>query len=118
MVACCLNDDDPQSAIDTCKRFLLKYLRQEPHVAEHSGIDHLLVERIRSQMSWTPTEAELQDALPLISNTTVQNLAACGSTSAVIEQIQRFLAAGSTSAVLCILGHQEETLRRLGRAAS
>jgi len=56
-------------------------------------------------MSWTPTETELQDALPLISNTTVQNLAACGSTSAVLEHIQRFLGAGSTSAVLCILGH-------------
>jgi len=44
MVASGLNDDDPQSAIDTCKRFLLKYLRQEPHVAEHSRIDHVLVD--------------------------------------------------------------------------
>ena len=117
LVACSVDDDDPQSAIDACKAFFTMYLAQQPHIGQHVGIDPELLEQIRSEFTWPATPEQVRHTMRLVPDELVHRVAACGRTVEAVEQIERFLAAGATCAVLCTLGDDKEsTLRSIATA--
>lgn len=117
IVACSVNDTDPQEAIDACKAFLTLYLMQQPHIAEHCGVERELVDRLQQVAGWPATPEDIKRAMPLVSNALVQNVAACGSTDVAFAKLAAFHEAGVRCPIISTLGDKEQTLTRLATAA-
>lgn len=118
IVACSVNDDDPQEAIDACKAFLTLYLAQQPHIAEHCGVERELVDRIQERAGWPATPEAIKNAMPLVPNSLVQSVTACGSTDQVFSKLMEYHEAGVRCPVISTLGDNKEyTLTRLIEAA-
>ncbi|MDT0438780.1 MULTISPECIES: LLM class flavin-dependent oxidoreductase [Streptomyces] len=117
IVSCSVNDDDPQEAIDACKAFLTLYLAQQPHIAEHCGVERELVDRIQERAGWPATPEAIKKAMPLVPNSLVQNVTACGSTDDVFAKLMEYHEAGVRCPIISTLGDKEQTLTRLAQAA-
>ncbi|MFF5114652.1 LLM class flavin-dependent oxidoreductase [Streptosporangium sp. NPDC000509] len=117
IVACSVNDDDPQEAIDACKAFLTLYLMQQPHIAEHCGVERELVDRLQEVAGWPATPEDIKRAMPLVSNSLVQNVTACGSTSQAFDKLMSYHEAGVRCPIISTLGDKERTLTSLAMAA-
>lgn len=117
IVACSVNEDDPQEAIDACKAFLTLYLMQQPHIAAHSGVDRELVDRIQEVAGWPATPEDIKRAMPLVPNSLVQNVTACGRTEDAYEKLMDYHEAGVRCPIISTLGDKEQTLTRLADAA-
>ncbi|MER5621857.1 LLM class flavin-dependent oxidoreductase [Streptosporangium sp. NPDC002544] len=117
IVACSVNDDDPQEAIDACKAFLTLYLMQQPHIAEHCGVERELVDRLQEVAKWPATPEDIKRAMPLVPNSLVQNVTACGSTSQAFDKLMEYHEAGVRCPIISTLGDKEQTLTRLALAA-
>ncbi|MDT0442449.1 LLM class flavin-dependent oxidoreductase [Streptomyces johnsoniae] len=118
IVACSVNDDDPQEAIDACKAFLTLYLMQQPHIAEHCGVEPELVERIQATARWPATPGDVRRAMVHVPNSLVQRVTACGTTKDAYEKLLAYREAGVRCPVISTLGDKERTLRSLTGAAS
>lgn len=116
IVSCSVNDDDPQEAIDACKAFLTLYLMQQPHIAEHCGVEPELVARLKDVAGWPARPEDIKKAMPLVSNELVQRVTACGSTAEAYESLARYQAAGVRCPIISTLGDKEQTLRKLAGA--
>lgn len=117
IIACAVDDDDPRQAIDACKSFLTLYLMQQPHIAEHAGVDPAIVEKIQSIAGWPATPTELKQAMEFVPDEVVLNVAAAGSTAQVVAKIEEFHDAGVRVPVLNPLGNRKlETVASLARA--
>ncbi|WP_326829227.1 LLM class flavin-dependent oxidoreductase [Streptosporangium sp. NBC_01810] len=116
IVACSVNDDDPQEAIDACKAFLTLYLMQQPHIAEHCGVERELVDRLQEVAGWPATPEDIKRAMPLVPNSLVQNVTACGSTSQAFDKLMAYHEAGVRCPIISTLGDKEQTLTRLALA--
>lgn len=118
LIACSVDDDDPQKAIDECKYFLTQYVAQQSHITEFSGADPELIAAVKAKVGWPATSAQIKDAMSLLSNEFVQSVCACGSTSDAVDKIDEFVEAGVTEAVLTPqspgLGGLD-TIRRIGK---
>ncbi|GAA3732645.1 LLM class flavin-dependent oxidoreductase [Salinactinospora qingdaonensis] len=117
IVACSVNDDDRQEAIDACKAFLTLYLMQQPHIAEHCGVEPELVARIQEVAGWPATPEDIKRAMTLVPNSLVQNVTACGTTAEAFERLQTYHEAGVRCPIISTLGDKEQTLTRLVAAA-
>ncbi|HEY0700363.1 MAG TPA: LLM class flavin-dependent oxidoreductase [Micromonospora sp.] len=117
IVACSVNDDDPQEAIDACKAFLTLYLCQQPHIAEHCGVERELVDRLQEIAGWPATPEDIKRAMRLVPNSLVQNVTACGSTDDAYQKLMAYHEAGVRSPIISTLGDKEQTLTRLAQAA-
>ncbi|MEZ7002332.1 LLM class flavin-dependent oxidoreductase [Streptomyces sp. AD55] len=117
IVACSVDDDDPQEAIDACKAFLTLYLAQQPHIAEHCGVERELVDRIQERAGWPATPEAIKKAMPLVPNELVQNVTACGTTAQVFDKLMEYHEAGVRCPIISTLGDKEQTLTRLAQAA-
>lgn len=117
IVACSVDDKNPQDAIDACKAFLTLYLAQQPHIAEHSGVERELVDRIQEIARWPATPEQIKQAMTLVPNSLVQNVTACGSTDDAFAKLEEYRAAGVRCPIISTLGDKEQTLTRLADAA-
>ncbi|GAA4194531.1 LLM class flavin-dependent oxidoreductase [Microbispora amethystogenes] len=117
IVACSVNDKDPQEAIDACKAFLTLYLMQQPHIAEHCGVDRELVDRLQEVAGWPASPEDIKRAMPLVPNSLVQNVTACGTTSDAFDKLMAYHEAGVRCPIISTLGDKEQTLTRLAMAA-
>lgn len=117
IVSCSVNDSDPQEAIDACKAFLTLYLMQQPHIAQHCGVERELVDRIQQVAGWPATPEDIKRAMPLVSNELVQNVTACGSTDVAFAKLASYHEAGVRCPIISTLGNKEETLTRLAVAS-
>ncbi|MGW0503455.1 LLM class flavin-dependent oxidoreductase [Micromonospora sp. NPDC003241] len=117
IVSCSVNDDDPQEAIDACKAFLTLYLCQQPHIAEHCGVDRELVDRLQEIAGWPATPEDIKRAMHLVPNSLVQNVTACGTTDDAFQKLQAYQEAGVRCPIISTLGDKEQTLTRLAQAA-
>lgn len=116
IVACAVDDDDPRQAIDACKSFLTLYLMQQPHIAEHAGVDPEIVTKIQSVAGWPATPAQLREAMAFVPDEVVHSVTAAGSTAQVAEKIEEFHAAGVRVPVLSPLGDRKlETIASLAK---
>jgi 5,10-methylenetetrahydromethanopterin reductase len=117
IVSCSVNDRDPQEAIDACKAFLTLYLCQQPHIAEHCGVERELVERLQEIAGWPATPEQIKKAMTLVPNELVQRVTACGTTDQAFEKLVSYHEAGVRCPVISTLGDKEQTLTRLAEAA-
>ncbi|WP_433046235.1 LLM class flavin-dependent oxidoreductase [Dactylosporangium sp. CS-033363] len=117
IVSCSVNDADPQEAIDACKAFLTLYLCQQPHIAEHCGVERELVDRLQEIAGWPATPEDIKRAMQLVPNSLVQNVTACGSTDDAYAKLMSYHEAGVRVPIISTLGDKEQTLTRLAQAA-
>lgn len=118
IVSCSVNDRDPQEAIDACKAFLTLYLCQQPHIAEHCGVERELVDRLQEIAGWPATPEDIKRAMVLVPNELVQRVTACGTTDQAFEKLASYHEAGVRCPVISTLGDKEQTLSRLADAAN
>lgn len=104
LVAVSANDNDPQKAIDDCKEFLTQYIAQQPHITEFCGADEELVAKVKSIVQWPATKAEIREAMRFVPNELTQSVAACGTTTDVLDKIEEWFDHGCTEAVITPLG--------------
>ena len=116
IIACSVNDADPQEAIDHCKAFLTLYLMQQPHIAKHSGVEPELVEEIQKIAGWPATKEDIRRAMQLVPNSLVQNVTACGSTDDVVNKLMEYHEAGVRVPVLSTHGDHHQTLTSVTEA--
>ncbi|MFF8818718.1 MULTISPECIES: LLM class flavin-dependent oxidoreductase [Leucobacter] len=116
IIACSVNDKDPQEAIDHCKAFLTLYLMQQPHIAAHSGVEPELVEEIQKIAGWPATKEDIRRAMQLVPNELVQNVTACGSTDTVVQKLEEYREAGVRVPVLSTHGDHRTTLVNITEA--
>lgn len=118
IIACSVNDADPQEAIDHCKAFLTLYLMQQPHIAEHCGVEPELVARIQEIAGWPATKEDIRRAMQLVPNELVQNVTACGDTDTVVQKIMEYREAGLRVPVISTHGDHRQTLVNITEALS
>ncbi len=116
IVSCSVDDNDPRQAIDACKAFLTLYLMQQPHIAEHCGVEPELVDRLKQVAGWPATPDDVKRAMTLVSDELVQRVTACGSTATVIDKLEEFREAGVRCPVVSTLGDKEQTLSSIAKA--
>lgn len=116
IVSCSVDDDDPRQAIDACKHFLTLYLMQQPHIAEHCGVEPELVERLKKVAGWPATPDDVKRAMVLVSDELVQRVTACGTTSTVVEKLEEYRDVGVRCPVVSTLGNKEQTLSSIAKA--
>lgn len=116
IIACSVNDQDPQEAIDHCKAFLTLYLMQQPHIAAHSGVEPELVEKIQEIAGWPATKEDIKRAMQLVPNELVQNVTACGSTDTVVQKLLEYREAGVRVPVISTHGDHHQTLVNIAEA--
>jgi len=116
IVSCSVDDDDPRQAIDACKAFLTLYLMQQPHIAEHCGVEPELVDQIKKIAGWPATPDDVKRAMVLVSDELVHRVTACGTTSQVIEKLEEYRDAGVRCPVVSTLGDKEKTLSSIVKA--
>jgi 5,10-methylenetetrahydromethanopterin reductase len=115
IIACSVDDADPQAALDHCKAFLTLYLMQQPHIAQHCGVEPELVERIQQIAGWPAKPDDIKRAMVLVSDELVRRVSACGTTAQAAETIEAFHAAGIRVPVLNPLGKKLETVQALAK---
>lgn len=117
IVACSVDDDDPRAAVDACKAFLTLYLMQQPHIAEHCGVEPELVERIQQIAGWPARPEDIKRAMELVPDSLVRRVTACGSTAQAAEIIESYHDAGIRVPVLNPLGEGKlSTVKQLAEA--
>lgn len=117
IVACSVDDDDPDRAVDACRAFLTQYLMQQPHIAEHCGVEPELVDRIKEIAGWPATPDDVRRAMTLVPTDLVHSVSACGTTAMAFEKLEEFHDAGVELPIISTHGDKEQTLVALARAA-
>ena len=116
IVSCSVNDSNPREAIDACKAFLTLYLMQQPHIAEHCGVEPELVDRIKQVAGWPATSDDVKRAMTLVSDELVHRVTACGTTVDVVEKLEEYRSMGVRCPVVSTLGDKELTLDSIAKA--
>lgn len=116
IVSCSVDDKDPRQAIDACKHFLTLYLMQQPHIAEHCGVEPELVVRLKEIAGWPATPDDVKRAMVLVSDELVQRVTACGTTRQVIDKLEEYRDAGVRCPVVSTLGDKEQTISAIAKA--
>jgi len=109
LVACAIDDHEPDRAVQGCRTALTRYLAQQPHIAAYSGADPDLVQRLRSMISWPATPGEIEQASHLVPTSLVRSVCACGTTSEAMEAIEAYVDAGATEVVVAPFGSDAAT---------
>jgi 5,10-methylenetetrahydromethanopterin reductase len=117
IIACSVDDDDPGEAIDACRAFLTQYLMQQPHIAEHCGVEPELVERIKEVAGWPATPDDVRRAMRLVPTSLVHEVTACGRVGQAYEKLLEFHDAGVELPLISTHGDKEQTLLALAAAA-
>ncbi len=100
LLACSLSDDDPDEALLVGKSLVAYYLGTEPHIAEASGAEPELIERVKEIVGWPATEADYRKAAPLISSEFTQTLMAAGTSTQCRDKVAEYIDAGVTCPIL------------------
>jgi 5,10-methylenetetrahydromethanopterin reductase len=118
LIACAVNDDDGQAAIDACKKFMAQYIAQQSHITEYCGADPDLIAAIKAVLGWPGTEAQIMAAMKLVPNELVLANCACGTTAQVMDKLSEWVEVGVTEIVVTAFGDKRHTIEVIGRNAS
>jgi 5,10-methylenetetrahydromethanopterin reductase len=117
IIACSVNDSDPQDAKDACKAFYTLYLMQQPHIAQHSGVEPELVQRIQEIAGWPARPEDIKKAMQLVPDSLAATVSAGGTTSEVAAAFEEYHDAGLRVPVLNPLGDNKlDTVKSLAKA--
>ena len=111
-----VDDDNPQAAVEACKKFLTQYIGQQPHITETCGATEEQIAGIKSVMGWPATQEQIEAAMQFVPDELVRDVCCCGTTSETIERIEAFVAAGCSEPVLTPLGNYQDTVEKIARA--
>ena len=117
IIACSVDDDAPDEAVDSCRAFLTLYLMQQPHIAQHCGVDPELVTRIKQVAGWPARPEDVRRAMRLVPTALVHQVAACGTSGQAFDKLAEYHAAGVDLPIISTHGDKESTLVALARAA-
>ena len=117
IVACSVDDYDPDEAVDACRAFLTQYLMQQPHIAEHCGVEPELVDRIKQIAGWPARPEDVRRAMRLVPTSLVHQVAACGTATQAFDTLARYHDAGVDLPIISTHGDKETTLISLAEAA-
>jgi 5,10-methylenetetrahydromethanopterin reductase len=117
LVLCCVDDDDPTGAVETCRTFVTQSIAQQPHIAEHCGLDPDLIEAIRSELPWPATAAEVQHTMRLVPTSLVKSVSACGNSFEALSTIEEYFETGCTEAILTPCDAGQRTVVAIARKA-
>jgi 5,10-methylenetetrahydromethanopterin reductase len=116
VISCSVDDADPKAAIDECRAFLTLYLMQQPHIAEHCGVEPELVERIKQTAGWPARPEDIRRAMVHVPDSLVHAVSACGTATQAAESFARYREAGVEIPVISPLGRKADTIRALVEA--
>jgi len=116
IVSCSINDSNPDEAVNACRAFLTLYLMQQPHIAEHCGVDPDLVSKLKQIAGWPAMSEDVRRAMHLVSDDLVHRVTACGTTRDVVNKLEEYCDAGVRCPVISTLGDKEQTLTSIARA--
>ncbi len=100
LIACSVDDDDPQAAIDTARRVVTLYIRQQPQMMRASGVPQDLIDDIAQVLPVSPSEQHITDAMNLVPDDIVQLVTASGDGATVRAKVREYVASGATSPIL------------------
>jgi 5,10-methylenetetrahydromethanopterin reductase len=117
LIACRVDDADPDGAARACRAVLTRYLAQQPHIGQHCGLEPELVDRVRGELGWPATRQQVDDAARLVPLHLVRDLTACGTTTDVLDRIHEYVDAGCSEVVMAPFGPgSEHTLQAVARS--
>jgi 5,10-methylenetetrahydromethanopterin reductase len=103
LVVCSL-DEDRSLALDRSRELVAQYLGQQPHIGKASGVEESLLEEIGRVLTWPATQAQIEQAMGLVSDDVVRLITASGTAEDCRAKVQEYIAAGCTCPVLYPLG--------------
>ena len=103
LIACSIDDDDPASAVDDCRRFLTQYIAQQSHITEFSGADPDQIARIKAVVGWPATQASIEEAMAFCPDELVRSVCACGTATDALDKIAEYVDAGCTEPAITTL---------------
>jgi 5,10-methylenetetrahydromethanopterin reductase len=110
----CIVDDDRHAALDRMRPILALYLARLPDIAQQSGFDPELLERLTREVNETGAEA----ASRLLSDEMVDHLTVCGPASHLAEQVGRYVEAGVNYPLVVPIDHWAETMKAVAAYAT
>lgn len=118
LILCCVNDDDPASAIDEARAYVTQSIAQQPHLAEHCGLEPEVLVKLRSELTWPASRLEVRNAMRLVPESLVRRVSACGTSSEALTRIDDYLGTGCTEAVLTACDTSQRTVEAIARRAN
>ena len=109
----CVNNEDPQEAVNECKYMLTQYIGQQPHITTFSGVPDDVISAVKSELGWPATNETVRKAMRHVSDEMVKSVAPCGTVSDVFEKMEEYVAAGTTEPVLVALGDVRRTIEAI-----
>jgi 5,10-methylenetetrahydromethanopterin reductase len=109
LVVCSVHEDRDE-AIRGAKMLLTQYLAQQPHIAQASGVERDVVDRIQSILGWPATKAQIEKAMVYVPDDLVLRITATGTPDEVRSQVQEYVDRGATCPILYPLGDVELTI--------
>ncbi|MCY4367833.1 MAG: LLM class flavin-dependent oxidoreductase [bacterium] len=84
-------DEDEEKALHIATRMTTMYLGQQPHIALASGVDQVLLDRVREAMGgWPPREGGIAAAMPMVPVDVVRSLTAAGTPEQCLRQVAAY----------------------------
>lgn len=112
----CVNNEDPQEAVNHCRYMLTQYIGQQPHITKFSGVPDDVIAAVKSELGWPATNETVRKAMRHVSDEMVKSVAACGTVSDALEKMEEYVAAGATVPVLTALGDVRRTIEEIATA--
>lgn len=106
----CAVDRDRDKALNTARRVVTQYLRQQPRIMLASGVPRELLDEIAQVLPLPFTSQQLDDAMLLVPDDVVQMLVAAGSPDECKAKVRDYTSAGATYPVLVPLGDDVDYL--------
>lgn len=106
----CAVDRDRDHALNTARRVVAQYLRQQPRTMLASGVSRDLLDEIAQMLPLPFSSQQLDDASRLIPDEVVQLLTAAGTPEECKAKVREYIEAGATYPVLVPLGDDVNTL--------
>jgi 5,10-methylenetetrahydromethanopterin reductase len=103
----CSVDHDRKRALEGARGLLTQYLAQQPHIAQASGVEPEVVEKIQSILGWPATREQIDRAKVYVPDDLVLRITATGTPEEVRAKVQEYLDRGATCPILYPLGDVE-----------
>lgn len=93
--------DDAETALESTRYLITKYLGQQPHIGKAAGLEPELLERINKTMGgWPARPGGVEDATRLVSDDIVNALTISGNASHIKDRVHEWMDAGISYPVL------------------
>lgn len=100
LIACALDDDNPQGAVEKARRVVTLYIRQQPQVMLASGVPQQLIDEIAQVLPLPATDEQIRDVMRLVPDEVVHMVTASGDKHTVKAKVREYISAGATYPVL------------------